>query len=158
MRPLLPLLVFVGFSAVAAEKVPWEAIALRWVGEVGHPELERCADAAGGRGRVLLRLNQKGEVAIDVEQANAALQSCVEMVRVAWGASSVSGGYVVPLRFPDAATKGDHIEWREAKPSFSPCERFMDCGAGQVCSQRRGVDGGVCLDALAAWRLGARSK
>lgn len=139
-------------------KIAWDAVAFRWVGEVGHPQLERCARSAGAEGQVLLRISQSGAIALEVERGNAALKDCAAVLRASWGATRVSGGYVVRLSLPDQVPVGDQVEWREGKPPFSPCVQFMDCGAGQVCLHEIGADAGVCFDTLAAWRFRATLK
>lgn len=146
-------------SAHDSSAVRWETAAFRWISEVAHPGLEQCVSRFGGRGAVEIRVNEAGGVAARAVSGDAIIARCVDVLSHRWRSSSFEGGYLMKLTFPDRTQhEGDEVAWRSARPPFSPCDRFEDCGAGQVCEGRiagMSADGGVCIDTIESWRLRA---
>ena len=160
--PMNPFIVLVSVvlsgPPVVNRSGSWESNAFRWIGEVAHPQLERCARTLGARGVVVVRIKANGAIGVEVESGGVLLNRCVELVRVAWGATRVEGGYVARLPVPDDPVQvGDVVEWREPQVPFAPCATLAECGAGQACVSDF-ADAGVCVDSLSDARFRARPK
>jgi hypothetical protein len=132
----------------------WELVAHFWLAEVADPELSACMERTHGRGRLELRLNARGEIALAVEKGDEPFRQCAAWFSARWHTSRFDGGWIEKLSFPPRteAPEGDTFPWREPKAEFLPCAQFNDCGAGQVC------DSGVCVDTISSWRVKARAR
>jgi hypothetical protein len=146
----------------------FQVMGRQWLHETIAINATSCAPAKDDSAKFTVKLNARGEVAINIHSVSSAtVRSCLELLALAtprFSKEVESAELMITLPEKRADDRSgaiiDEVPLRQPKDSGLGCSKHQDCGAGQLCTGFGSADAGQaapsrCLD-LQRW-LSARA-